>query len=129
VADLCERVRTAGVAVELAVEGPPQPLPAAVDLAAYRILQEALTNVVKHSAHPRATVTVGHRTGAVELRVTNQALDTGHVDGFGITGMRRRVEQLGGTLTAGHGAGTFAVHAVIPCSARRSARRSAEEAT
>jgi signal transduction histidine kinase len=114
VPDLCDRVRSAGVAVDLTVEGVPGPLPAGADLAAYRVLQEALTNVVKHSAHPRAGVTIGHRPRCVELRVTNQALDSGHVDGFGITGMRRRVEQLGGTLTAGHGAGTFAVHAVIP---------------
>lgn len=117
VADLCARVRTAGVAVDLAVDGTPGPLPAAADVVAYRVLQEALTNVVKHSAHPRAQVTIGHRPRCVELRVTNQALDTGHVDGFGITGMRRRVEQIGGTLTAGPGtrdAGTFAVHAVIP---------------
>ena len=114
VPDLCERVRAAGVAVDLTVEGTPGPLPATADVAAYRVLQEALTNVVKHSAHPRAGVTIGHRPQCVELRVTNQALDTGHVDGFGITGMRRRVEQLGGTLTAGHGTGTFTVHAVIP---------------
>lgn len=115
VPDLCARVRTAGVAVDLAVDGTPGPLPAGADVVAYRVLQEALTNVVKHSAHPRARVTIGHRPQCVELRVTNQALDVGHVDGFGITGMRRRVEQIGGTLTAGaRDAGTFAVHAVIP---------------
>jgi signal transduction histidine kinase len=114
VPDLCERVRSAGVAVDLSVDGVPGPLPAGADLAAYRVLQEALTNVVKHSAHRRAGVTIGHRPACVELRVTNQAPGTGHVDGFGITGMRRRVEQLGGTLTAGHDAGTFEVHAVIP---------------
>jgi signal transduction histidine kinase len=115
--DLCARVRTAGVAVDLTVDGAPRPLPAAADLVAYRVLQEALTNVVKHSAHPRARVAINHQPRSVELRVTNQALDDAHVDGFGITGMRRRVEHLGGTLTAGHGtpgAGTFAVCAVIP---------------
>jgi len=117
VADLCARVRAAGVAVDLTVDGTPGPLPAAADVVAYRVLQEAFTNVVKHSAHPRAQVTICHRPRCVELRVTNQALDAGHVDGFGITGMRRRVEQIGGTLSAGpggHDAGTFAVHAVIP---------------
>ncbi len=112
--DLCARVRTAGVAVDLTVDGTPSPLPTAADVAAYRVLQEALTNVVKHSAHPRAAVTIRHRTRAVDLVVSNQALGEGHADGFGITGMRRRVEQVGGTLTAGPGPGTFAVHAVIP---------------
>lgn len=115
--DLCARVRGAGVDVDLTVDGTPSPLPAAADVAAYRVLQEALTNVVKHSAHPRARVTIRHRTGSVDLKVSNQALGPGHADGFGITGMRRRIEQVGGVLTAGHdspGAGTFAVHAVIP---------------
>ncbi|MEU4241185.1 histidine kinase [Actinoplanes sp. NPDC026619] len=114
VGELCERVRTAGVAVDLSVDGTPQPLPAAADLAAYRVLQEALTNVVRHAARPHARVTIRHRPLGVDLRVTNQALGTGHADGFGITGMRRRVEHVGGTFTAGPGEGTFAVTAVIP---------------
>jgi signal transduction histidine kinase len=117
VTDLCTRVRAAGVAVDLTVEGTPRPLPSAADVVAYRVLQEALTNVVKHSAHPRAQVAIAHHPQAVELLVANQDLDTGHIDGFGITGMRRRVEHLGGTLTAGHGptgVDMFEVHAVIP---------------
>ena len=51
-----------------------RPLPPSVDLAAYRVLQESLTNVVKHSAHPHAVVEVGYRPGAVRLRVANQDL-------------------------------------------------------
>ncbi|MGK5684240.1 sensor histidine kinase [Actinoplanes sp. URMC 104] len=112
--DLCARVRTAGVAVDLTVEGTPGPLPAAADVAAYRVLQEALTNVVKHAARPWAGVTIRHRPRSVDLRVCNDAPGAGHADGFGITGMRRRVEQVGGTLTASSDAGTFAVRAVIP---------------
>ncbi|WP_127502434.1 sensor histidine kinase [Actinoplanes solisilvae] len=113
--DLVARVRGAGVDVDLTVDGAPSPLPAAADVAAYRVLQEALTNVVRHSARPRARVTIRHRTEWVDLSVSNQALGRGHVDGFGITGMRRRIEQVGGTLTAGHeDPVAFAVHAVIP---------------
>ncbi|WP_213012285.1 sensor histidine kinase [Paractinoplanes toevensis] len=114
VGDLCERVRTAGVAVDLAVEGEPHPLPAAADLAAYRVVQEALTNVVKHSPHPRARVAIHHRPRGVDLRITNQTWDTAHADGFGITGMRRRVEHLGGCFAAGPAPGVFTVTATIP---------------
>jgi signal transduction histidine kinase len=113
---LCDRVRTAGVAVDLDVDGTPSPLPAAADLVAYRVLQEALTNVVKHSARPHATVAIHHRADGVDLRVVNQVIDVGEGigEGFGISGMRRRVEHLGGTFSAGPREGTFAVTAVIP---------------
>jgi signal transduction histidine kinase len=108
--ELCARVRRAGVDVDLVVDGEPMPLPAT----AYRVLREALTNVVKHAADPRARVTIEHRPDSVGLHVSNPARITGHVDGFGLTGMRRRVELAGGTLTTEAEAGTFAVHAVIP---------------
>jgi signal transduction histidine kinase len=122
-ADLVARVEGAGVTVDATVTGDPRPLPPSVDLAAYRVLQESLTNVVKHSAHPRATVEVGYRPGVVRLRVANQDLaagpDPGHVDGFGIAGMRRRVAHLGGRLSAGHAAdgARFEVRATIPTEA------------
>jgi signal transduction histidine kinase len=114
---LCDRVRESGVTVDLTVAGRESPLPAAADVVAYRVLQEALTNVVKHSAHPRAAITIGHQPDRVELTISNQALDPDHAEGLGITGMRRRVEHLGGTLTVRHdpaGAGTFTVAATIP---------------
>jgi signal transduction histidine kinase len=116
VEDLRRRVEDAGVTVELAVNGAPRTLPAAADLAAYRILQESLTNVVKHSPHPMATVEIAYRPDAVTLTVANQDLAAGtHVEGFGIAGMRRRVSHLGGTLTAGPGRqGVFEVRATIP---------------
>jgi signal transduction histidine kinase len=109
------------VSVELAVHGPPRALPAAADLAAYRVLQESLTNVVKHSPHPRATVEIAYRTDGVTVTVANQDLAAGdHVEGFGIAGMRRRVSHLGGTLTAGPaGPGVFEVRASIPCATVR----------
>jgi signal transduction histidine kinase len=119
--ELRRRVEDAGVTVELVVHGPPRTLPAAADLAAYRILQESLTNVVKHSPHPMATVEIAYRADAVTVTVANQDLAAGdHVEGFGIAGMRRRVAHLGGTLTAGPARpGVFEVRATIPCAAVR----------
>jgi signal transduction histidine kinase len=127
--DLRCRVEDAGVAVEITTRGRPRPLPNAVDTAAYRVLQEALTNVVKHSAHPRATVEVAYGRDTLTLAVSNQDLAPAghsptrayafrpgkeHRDGFGINGMRRRVEHLGGQLTVGPGRGVFEVRASIP---------------
>ncbi|GIJ45087.1 two-component sensor histidine kinase [Virgisporangium aliadipatigenens] len=115
--DLRRRVEDAGVAVEITTRGRPRPLPNAVDTAAYRVLQEALTNVVKHSAHPRAAVGLEYGKGALTLTVINQDLAPEHTVGFGINGMRRRVEHLGGQLTAGPGEGTFEVRASLPTGA------------
>jgi signal transduction histidine kinase len=113
--DLRRRVEDAGVKVDVTVRGRPRALPAAVDLAAYRILQESLTNVVKHSPHPRATVEISYRTGEVGLAVANQDLPGGApAEGFGIAGMRRRATHLGGDLTARPADGRFEVRATIP---------------
>jgi signal transduction histidine kinase len=121
VEELRRRVEDAGVTVDLAVHGPPRALPAAADLAAYRILQESLTNVVKHSPHPMATVEIAYRADGVTVTVANQDLAAGdHVEGFGIAGMRRRASHLGGTLTAGPARpGIFEVRATIPCATVR----------
>jgi signal transduction histidine kinase len=115
---LLERSRAAGLPVDLAVEGEPRPLSQGVDLSAYRILQEALTNVFKHAGRVPTTVTLGYRADVIELRVT----DAGHArtpgeapGGHGLVGMRERAVLFGGTLSAaprnGHG---FEVHAVLP---------------
>lgn len=120
---LCERVRAAGVEVDLEVSGVDAALPAATDLAVYRIVQESLTNVVKHSAHPRAEVRVGRDEDAVTVTVTNQDLHADdHVAGLGITGMRHRATQLGGELTHGPGPRphTFRIHAVLPAPPKES---------
>lgn len=118
---LHEHIEAAGVHVELSVEGEVRPLHPAADVAAYRVLQESLTNVVKHSTHRSATVLIRHNTDAVMLQVTNQAPVGEPIEGTGITGMRRRVLQVGGTFHAGPGprSDTFQVRASIP---RRDAR-------
>jgi signal transduction histidine kinase len=112
---LARRVRSAGVPVELVVSGPPRPLPDAVDLATYRVLQESLTNVVKHGAGSAARVEVVYEPDLVRLCVRNpRSPDTGFVAGFGITGMRHRVESLGGRLDAGPVDDSFEVRAELP---------------
>jgi signal transduction histidine kinase len=86
-----------------------------VDLAAYRVLQESLTNVVKHGAGSAVRVEVGYEPDLVRLRVRNpRTSDGGFVAGFGITGMRHRVESLGGRLEAGPVDESFEVRAELP---------------
>ncbi|MEV0894578.1 histidine kinase [Promicromonospora sp. MEB111] len=112
---LAQRVRSAGVAVDLAVTGTPRPLPDAVDLAAYRVLQESLTNVVKHGAGSAARVEVAYEPDGVRLAVRNpRPSGTAFVAGFGIAGMRHRVESLGGRLDAGPVDESFEVRAALP---------------
>lgn len=115
--ELCRRIEAAGVTVEVSVTGRRRAVPPAVDVAAYRIVQESLTNVVKHAADRRATVGVHYDDAAVRLRVTNQArVGATPGTGLGIAGMHRRVAALGGHLTAGADThpGVFAVAATIP---------------
>ena len=114
---LVDTVRDAGVPVELRIEGEPAPLPAGVDLSAYRILQEALTNVVKHADGGLATVVVRYLSGAVELEVADDGPGpmNGGAGGHGLAGMRERVELHGGSLNAGRAeGGGFAVRASLP---------------
>lgn len=116
--DLLGTVNATGVTATLAVSGQPRALPAETGQAAYRIVQEALTNVSRHAGQAAATVRVGY--GATEL--TLQVDDDGQakpgapvVPGTGLTGMRERVTALGGELSAGpRPAGGFRVLARIP---------------
>jgi signal transduction histidine kinase len=114
--DLRQRMSEAGVQVQLDTIGEPRPLPTAVDLTAYRILQEALTNVLRHSGDKRAVVTIDYAPDAVALTVTNPfAGSPGDSGGLGIPGMRQRVASLGGEFSAGPtGEGRFEVHARLP---------------
>ena len=112
---LLERSRAAGLAVELAVEGAPRPLAQSVDLSAFRIVQEALTNVVKHADRAPTAVTITYGPRALELTIVDQGRDTppSHL-GHGLIGMRERAALFGGTLTAGRREEGFEVHASLP---------------
>jgi signal transduction histidine kinase len=90
-------------------------IPAAVDLAGYRIVQESMTNVLRHSRDGQADVTVRYEAGSVAITVTNPVTDAPSLGaGSGIAGMRARVEALGGEFTAGPVARRFEVHARLP---------------
>jgi signal transduction histidine kinase len=125
--DLVERARVAGIAVRVEVAGEPRPLPAGADLAAFRIVQEALTNVTRH-AGPGVTASV--RLGYGEDALLIEVEDDGRgapgdlpPGGNGIPGMRERVLALGGEITAGprtDGDG-FRVRARLPVPARQAA--------
>ena len=126
--DLVSRTTAAGVAVTLEVHGERRPLPASINLAAFRIVQESLTNIVRHAGASAATVELtygpveltvqvddnGHGPGAADGRREGPAPD-GHGGGNGIPGMRERAVALGGTLDAGpRSSGGFRVRARIP---------------
>jgi signal transduction histidine kinase len=102
---LLERAQAAGLSVELSVKGSPRPLPAGVELSAYRILQEALTNVIKHSGSDRASVEVRYGTDGLELEVVDYGAGGGRSglsgSGHGLVGMRERVAVFGGSLVTG----------------------------
>jgi signal transduction histidine kinase len=140
---LVDQVRAAGLDVELRSEGTPRPLPAGVALSAYRVVQEGLTNVLKHAGRSRAVVTVRYRPDSLELVVRDDGSGDGSGDrsgdrsgdgsadssgdgsgagtrvgpvGFGLTGLRERVALFGGRLEAGpadHGGFELDVHLPI----------------
>jgi signal transduction histidine kinase len=112
---LAERHRSAGLGVTVEVDGSRRALAPAVDQAAYRILQEALTNAARHGAG-EADVRVTFGSGAVDLSVTNPAPSgvVGELGGHGIIGMRERASLLGGSLEAGGDNGVFRVVARLP---------------
>jgi len=118
---LAAQVREAGLAVELRVDGARDGIPAGVDLAAYRIVQEALTNVLKHATASHAAVHVGYRPDAIELQVLDDGhgpIGAGHDGagtGQGLIGMRERASLYGGVVEARPRAeGGFAVRARLP---------------
>jgi signal transduction histidine kinase len=114
---LVDSVRRAGLPVDLEVEGADRPLPPGVDLSAYRIVQEALTNSVKHAGPARASVRVRCGEQALEVEVVDDGRGPrpGHRPGHGLDGMRERTALLGGELNAGPApGGGFAVRARLP---------------
>jgi signal transduction histidine kinase len=116
--DLVAQVRRAGTPVRLQVDGDPPPLPSTVDLSAYRIVQEALTNVIKHAGTGAAArVRLSYREAAVGIEVSDDGPGptTGADGGSGLRGMRERATLLGGHFAAGAGAaGGFTVRATLP---------------
>jgi signal transduction histidine kinase len=115
---LAERTAAAGVRVDVSVLGPPGDLGPGLELSAYRIVQEALTNVVKHAGTDRARVTVEHTPDAVVVTVVDRGRG-GEIrrPGLGLTGMRERAALYGGTVLAGPlPAGGFRVSATLPYS-------------
>ena len=114
---LLEQTRQAGLPAELTVEGTQRPLPPGLDLSAYRIVQEALTNARKHAGDARAQVRLQYRPEALEIEVLDDGAGTanGAGGGHGLIGMRERVAVFGGTLVAGaRPGGGYAVHATLP---------------
>ena len=112
-------LRGAGLDVSYRSSGQPRPYPAAVELSAYRIAQEALTNVTKHAAGARAEVQIDHGAGELTVAVADdggaEPARSAAGGGLGIPGMRERAALLGGTLTAGPGPrGGFIVTARLP---------------
>jgi signal transduction histidine kinase len=117
---LIERVRATGLDVSLTIDGAQRPLSAAVDLSAFRIVQEALTNSLKHAdaEHVRVRIRYGERL-ALEIRDDGNDCGNGtHTAGSGLVGRRERVSLLGGDLAVGpHPAGGFRVAAELPIEA------------
>lgn len=132
---LVAATRVDGLTVTLTTSGDPPPLPSNVDLAAYRIAQEALANIVRHSGATHATVAVTYLPDGVDLRITDngpaapadaptslpsplRVVESPLRAGSGIPSMHNRALQLGGTFTAGRlPSGGFEVHATLPDSA------------
>jgi signal transduction histidine kinase len=118
---LAERIRATGLAVDLVTEGTPFPLGAAAGLTVYRIVQEALTNTIRHAAAGRAAVTIGYDAPRVQVRVSDDGAASlppraGGQRGRGIDGMRERAALHGGTLLAGPApGGGWAVSATLNC--------------
>jgi signal transduction histidine kinase len=115
--DLAARARSAGFEVSVAAEGSVRDLPAGVDAAAYRIVQEALTNAVRHSGGHVASVRLRYGPDALVIDVTDDGRDASASggSGSGVAGMGERARALGGTLTAGPRAeGGFRVLARLP---------------
>lgn len=116
---LAASLREAGLDVELLIEGEARSLPRGLELSAYRIVQEALTNVLKHARAGRVEVCVRYGRRRLELDVTDDgagvATGNGNPGGHGIVGMRERAGLFGGELRAAPAAGGgFCVHAVLP---------------
>jgi signal transduction histidine kinase len=114
-------VREAGLPVELAVEGEPRELPPGVDLAAYRVIQESLTNALKYAGPAQAWVAVRWSERLLELEIANDGSSKvgGRRTGHGLEGLRERVAHVGGSIESGpREEGGFVVRAQLPIEGR-----------
>ena len=114
---LIDQVREAGLPVEVRIEGQQVPLPPGVDLSAYRIIQEALTNTIKHAGPATAEVVLHYGTSALKLEITDSGTATapGTGTGHGLIGMRERITLLAGDLVTGsRDDGGYQVRARLP---------------
>jgi signal transduction histidine kinase len=119
---LVEWVQAAGLPVEVAVEGEPRELPPGVDLSAYRIVQEALTNALRHAGPARARVLLRYGADDLELEIADDGVGTADDSGpgFGLIGMRERVAVYGGELDAGaRPGGGYALRVRLPLGTAR----------
>jgi len=118
--DLVERARTAGLPTTVTVDGQRRGLPPVVDRTAYRIVQEALTNITRHAGPATAAITMSYRPDSLTVQVDDDgsaapAPRPGTAPGVGLVGMRERVSALGGSLSAGpRPLGGFTVRAELP---------------
>lgn len=119
--NLIEQTREAGLPVEVTIEGQPYELPQGADLSAFRIVQEALTNSLKHAGPSQASVRIKYSPNKLELCVTDngrgaaEKLSNGSVGGHGLVGMRERVAMFGGDLKSGPlPGGGYEVRATLP---------------
>jgi signal transduction histidine kinase len=115
---LVTQVREAGLPVDLHVEGEPRELPVGLELSAFRIVQEALTNALKHAGNAHATVRVTYRADSLELEIVDDGAGSPAVvasGGHGLVGMRERVALYGGRFEAARRTGGgFAVRVLLP---------------
>ena len=115
---LVGRMRNAGLPVDLVVEGNARPLPPGIELAAFRVIQEGLTNALKHARPARVEVHLRYRPTALDVNVTNDGVEAGadgNGDGHGLVGMNERLTLYGGALVAGERpGGVFSIDAHIP---------------
>lgn len=118
---LADRARASGLPVEVRIDGDPRPLPQMIDLVAFRVVQESLTNVIKHAGAARAVIMVAYTTRTLDIDIIDDGHGPGRADpglegtGHGLIGMQERLATYGGELQTGRGrGGGFHVRARIP---------------
>lgn len=132
--ELVDRVRAGGLPVDLTVEGTARPLPPGVELCAYRVVQEALTNALKHAgpAHARVELRYGAHELTVRVVDDGEGADPARVpasSGHGLIGMRERAKLYGGTISVGpRSEGGYEVRLTLPTTAAERDRGGTPEA-